>query len=197
MLTRDDLIEFETDIAAAFERGEIHAPIHLSDGNEDPLIRCFKTIEPTDWCVGGWRFHTQCLLHGVPREKLKAAILNGESMFLSFPEHRILCSSIVGGILPIAIGIAEGIRQARGREKVHCWLGDMSAEGGQFHECRKYALGRDLPLKWYVEDNRVSVATLTRAAWGRLDDARPSADVVRYSYESRYPHSGIGKFVAF
>lgn len=196
-MIRNDLIAFAADIAAAFERGEIRAPIHLSDGNEDQLIECFKAIEPTDWCLGSWRFHSQCLLHGVPPEKLKAAIMRGESMLLSFPEHRILCSSIVGGILPIAVGIAEGVRRARGKEMVHCWLGDMTAEGGQFHECRKYALGRGLPLKWYIEDNGVSVVTPTRAAWGHFNHAELSADVVRYSYTSKWPHSGTGQFVAF
>ena len=75
-------------------------------GNEDHLIRVFRDIAPGDWALGGWRFHYQCLLKGVPPAELKAAIRRGDSMSLAFPEHRILCSAIVGGILPIAVGIA-------------------------------------------------------------------------------------------
>src|SRR6185369_14348574 len=102
--TPDDLRAFEDDIAEAFARGEIKAPIHLSGGNEEYLINLFKDIRPGDWALVGWRSHYHCLLKGVPPSDLKAAILDGRSVALNFPEARIIGSGIVGGTPPIAVG---------------------------------------------------------------------------------------------
>jgi pyruvate dehydrogenase E1 component alpha subunit len=146
--------------------------------------------------LGGWRFHTQCLLHGVPPEKLKAAIMSGHSMRLTFPEHRIYCSSIVGGILPIAVGIAMGIKRRGGTELVHVWSGDMTAEGGQFHECRKFSAWNDLPIRFIIEDNALSVCTDTVSAWGGRQIWEQEG-VTYYRYQSRFPHAGAGCRVEF
>ena len=40
-LTKEDLINFETDIVKHWENGEITAPIHLSNGNEEQVIEVF------------------------------------------------------------------------------------------------------------------------------------------------------------
>lgn len=192
-MTPDDLRAFAADIAETFNRGEIPHPVHLSDGNESALIRAFADIGPDDWCVGGWRFHSQALLKGVPAEKLKAAIMRGESIALSFPEHRIICSAIVAGILPIAVGIALAIKLRGGKERVHCWLGDMSAMTGMFHECMEYARRQRLPLRWIIENNGHSVCTPTLEAWGE----EAPAEMIRYEYRSSYPHAGAGVRVQF
>jgi len=192
-LTPADLRAFAQDIAAEFNAGKIPHPVHLSDGNEDALIEAFRQVGQNDWCLGGWRFHSQCLLKGVPPAELKAAIMRGESIGLAFPEHRILCSAIVGGILPIALGIALGIKRAGGSEWVHCWLGDMAERGGMFHECREFAMGHRLPIRWIVEDNGMSVCTPTAEVWG--EPTPPN--IVRYEYKSKWPHAGAGKRVEF
>ena len=43
-LSKEDLIAFEDDIISHWENGEITGPIHLSHGNEDPLIDIFKKV---------------------------------------------------------------------------------------------------------------------------------------------------------
>lgn len=192
-MTRDELIAFEEEIADEFNAALIPFPVHLSNGNEDALIEVFKDIRPEDWICGSWRFQTQCLLKGVPRETLKAAIRTGSSIALCFPEHRIVCSAIVGGILPIAVGIAMGIKRAGGTERVHCWLGDMTERTGIAHECMAYAAGHDLPIRWIVEENGISVCTPTAEVWG---EAR-GTELLRYSYRSKYPHAGAGRRVQF
>lgn len=195
-MTPNDLIAFEEDIAAEFNAGNIPYPVHLSNGNEVQLIRVFKDIAREDWVLGSWRLHYQALLHGVPPDELKAAILRGESMALNFPEYRVLGSAIVGGTLPIAVGIAIGIKRAGGSERVHVFCGDMTALAGIFTECRRYGENHELPVRFVVEDNGVSVCTNTRDAWGR----RPSPVrriVHRYKYKSKWPHAGAGKRIQF
>lgn len=192
-LTREDLIAFEDEIAALFNAGKIRHPVHLSNGNEDDLIRLFEEVRSEDWVLGSWRMHYQCLLKGVPPEKLKAAIMAGQSMALCFPERRIVSSAIVGGVLPIALGIALGIKRSGAKERVHCFLGDMTAETGIAHESMKYARNHSLPVRWIVEDNGISVCTDTERVWGRLSDIGS----VRFRYRSRYPHAGAGVRVQF
>lgn len=197
-----ELIDFERDIAAVFEQGKISAPVHFAGGNEQILIDLFGTIADDDWILGTWRFHLHCLLKGVPPDELRDAIRRGRSIGLCFPQHKVLCSAIVGGICPIAVGIAMGIKTRGGPERVHCFIGDMAAQSGIYHESVKYAVGRGLPIRWIVEDNGQSVCTNTVEVWN-LPNPRPLQETwsdgsyVRYRYELAWPHVGIGKWVSF
>lgn len=196
------LIAFETSIADAFNRGEIRAPVHLSDGNEEALIDYFRQVKESDWVCAQWRSHYHCLLKGVPDDVLRHEIMAGRSISLCFPEHRIISSAIAGGIIPIAVGIAMGIKRAGGSELVHCFIGDMMSQSGIAFECINYANNFSLPIQFVVEDNEISVCTDTRATWGakRLlyfdEQARPNL-VTYYKYKSRYPHAGAGTRVQF
>lgn len=196
-MTADDLKAFAQDVADTFNRGEIRHPVHLSDGNELSLLKVFETIAPDDFVCGGWRFHSQALLKGVPPAELKAAIMRGESIALCFPRHRVICSAIVGGILPIAVGIAMGIKRAGGRERVHCWSGDMTARTGIFHECAEYAAGHELPIRFIIENNHKSVCTPTAEVW-RSSLSVSATDLIEgYEYQSKWPHAGAGRRVNF
>ena len=196
-MTKDDLIAFETEIADLFNAGGIPYPVHLSDGSEDQLIRIFQDIDRDDWVFGSWRMHYECLLHGVPPADLKAAILRGGSISLCFPEYRVYSSAIVGGILPIALGAAMGIKLSRGTNRVHCFIGDMTVETGIAHECIKYSRNHHLPIRWIIARNGHSVLTPVDAVWGSKTTWGFHADVEAYDYKSKYPHAGAGKRVEF
>lgn len=194
-MNRAELKAFEQDIKACFERGEIKAPVHFAGGNEDQLIEIFRDIRPQDWVLTSWRSHYHCLLKGVPAAEVKAAIIEGRSITLCFAEHRVLSSAIVGGICPIAVGIAAAARLTGEDARVFCFVGDMTAETGIFHESVKYSHNHALPIKWIVEDNGLSVCTETVDAWGAECEDHPSVD--RYFYKLTWPHVGIGKWVSF
>ena len=164
-LSAQDLIDFEDDIAHEFNEARIRAPVHLYSGNEEEIIRIFRAVQPEDWVLCSWRSHYQCLLKGVPQDRLKAEIMAGRSISLCFPEYRVLSSAIVTGVLPIAVGIGLAIRRAGGSNRVHCFMGEMTAETGSAHECMKYCRQWDLPVHWIVEDNAKSVCTDTRETW--------------------------------
>lgn len=193
--TVESLIAFERDIADLFNSGAIRAPIHLDGGNEEQLIEIFKDVGPNDWICGSWRQHYHALLRGVPPERLKTEIMAGRSITLCISEYRVISSAIVGGILPIALGLAWSIKREGGKERVWCFLGDMTARTGIYHECFSYARGWDLPIRFVTEDNRKSVCTSTRAVWGPgfvgYDKWRA------FEYTLPYPHSGAGKRVEF
>ncbi len=197
-MTRDDLLDFERDIAERFNAGEIKAPVHFAGGNEDQLIEIFKTITHEDWVLCSWRSHYHCLLKGVPLEMVRGDIGRGRSIALCYPQYRVLSSAIVGGIAPIAIGIAWAIKQSGAAHKVHVFIGDMTAETGIVREAMKYAVGHSLPINWIIEDNGKSVCTDTREAWGAMErDICDKNLGVTYTHELTRPHVGTGQWVAF
>ena len=199
-LTRDHLVAFEDEVAARFNRGEIRAPVHLYDGNEDAMIEVFRDVRPNDWVFCSWRSHYQCLLKGVPREAVLAEIMAGRSISLCFPAHRIYSSAIVGGVLPIAVGTAMALQRSGEDARVHCFLGDMTAETGIAHESIKYARNHGLPIRFIVEDNGKSVCTETRQVWNQpvlTHEGTKHPKVTYYKYETKYPHAGAGVRVQF
>ena len=203
MLTKEELIEYENDIAATFDAAKIKAPIHLYNDNEEQMIEVFKkhNIGEEDWVLGSWRSHYQCLLKGVPKDELKKAILQGRSISLCFKEYRVLCSGIVTGAVPIAVGVALGIKKSGGSNRVFCFMGDMTSETGVAHECIKYSRNHKLPIHFIIEDNNKSVCTDTRKTWGmdKLTYEGVSDEYVTYyKYNlDKYPHAGAGKRVQF
>jgi TPP-dependent pyruvate/acetoin dehydrogenase alpha subunit len=198
LLKKKELQDFEIKIAKDYENRKIKGPIHLSKGNEIRLIKIFSDIKKDDWVFCSWRNHLHALLHGVQKKLIERFIYSGKSMSISSKKPLFLSSSIVGGIIPIALGVALGIKKARKKNKVWCFIGDMTAETGTFWEVYKYSRNYKLPLNFIIEDNCLSTNTPTSKAWGRLKfNLKIYKDVIYYKYKNFYPHHGTGKWVLF
>lgn len=196
----EDLQNFEKRIADLFNKGLIPYPIHLSDGNENSLIELFSSIQKSDWVFSTWRSHYHCLLKGVTESELENAILNGHSISLNFPSHRIYSSAIVGGQISHAVGVAMSIKMQDQNDKVWCFMGDMASETGIAQTAFAYSENFDLPITFVIEDNNQSVLTNTRKVWGSdilRYERYPNTKVISYKYSSSYPHAGAGVRVEF
>ncbi len=193
--TPEKLIEFEEEIREIYEAGGIKAPVHFARGNEAQLIEIFKNVKKEDWVFSNHRAHYHALLKGVRREWLKNEILDCRSIHINNNKEKVYTSSIVGGALPVAVGVALGIKLKQGTERVWCFVGDMCAEMGAFHEAEKYSRRHNLPITFVVEDNDLSVDTMTQEVWGKEDFGR--TQTIRYKYKRFYPHHGSGKWVTF
>jgi|TARA_E500000178_G_C17008207_1_gene749251 pyruvate dehydrogenase E1 component alpha subunit len=199
-MLKKKLINFENKIASLFNSSKIKAPIHLYSNNEDKLIKIFKKIKKKDWVFCSWRSHYQCLLKGVPEEVIEKEILDGKSISLCFPKYNIYSSAIVGGILPIAVGVALSNKLKKSKSKVFCFIGDMTAETGIMHECLKYSVNKKLNIHFVVEDNGKSVCSNTRKTWSikKLSFENKNTKYISYyKYKLKYPHAGAGKRVQF
>jgi pyruvate dehydrogenase E1 component alpha subunit len=206
MITKQELIDFETEIGKRFNNREIRAPIHLYHGNEDQIMQVFNAIDiENDWVCCTWRNHYQALLKGVPKDLLRSEIIAGRSMVLNLPEYKLVCSSIVGGIPSIATGLALAAKLRNTGEHVWCWAGDMSAETGAWHEAYKYSVNHRLPITFVVEDNGLAVESPTDKIWGRTvpyyatdTNWYQDTNLIYYRYQNtRYPHAGAGVRVQF
>lgn len=210
-MNAEDLIKFEKEIEGIYEQGHIKAPIHLRCGNEKQLVEIFKEVGDLDYVFSTWASHMHALLKGVCPDKVKKNILDGKSITLHFPENNFYSSAIVGGICPIAVGRAFAIgnrEPSPHNPRVHCFLGDMSFLTGIASESIRYSLYHDLPITWVIEDNGVSVGTVTEEVWGgsteemflmykNLSAKCENFQIKYYRYSNSYPHSGTGVFVEF
>ena len=198
--TTKELIRFEEEIAELFNNAQIHAPVHLYYGNEEQIIEIFKKIRPQDWVFCSWRSHYQCLLKGVPRDKVKKEIIEGRSISLCFPDYHVYSSAIVGGCIPVAVGTAAAINRENDDSFVWCFMGEMTSETGIAYECIKYSRNHNLPIHFIVEDNTMSVCTDTRDVWNveKLTfENNNDPFITYYRYETKYPHAGAGIRVQF
>ena len=194
--TIEDLITFEEEVKKYYEDSKITAPVHLSKGNEKEVLEIFQYVHPDDWVFSSWRNHFHALLHGLDRDVLMEDIIDGRSMTTNSLKPKFYSSSIVAGIIPVAVGAAKALKIKKSSNRVWCFIGDMTFETGIFYEAYKYVKNFDLPLQFVVEDNNLSTNTPTDKTWGGIKREIPD-DVIYYSYERGYPHHGTGNWVLF
>lgn len=194
--TVEDLITLEEEVKKYYEDSKITAPVHLSKGNEKELLEIFQYVHEDDWVFSSWRNHYHALLHGLDSDELIEDIIDGRSMSTNSIDPKFYSSSIVAGIIPIAVGAANALSMKKSERRVWCFIGDMTFETGIFYESYKYVKNFDLPLQFVVEDNNLSTNTPTDETWGGIKRDVPD-DVIYYSYERGYPHHGTGSWVLF
>lgn len=211
--TKEQLIAFERRIAGLWEAGELPYLIHLSGGNEEPLIEIFREVQPGDWVFSSHRNHYHYLLSGGSPERLETLIREGQSMFVyeqwrggtpgapnvlrSSPmtcEVNFFSSSVLAGTCAIAAGVAYQFKVQGSRFKVWCFIGDGAEDEGHFYEAARFCDGFNLPCTFIIEDNDRSVDTYKGS---RLGNYRPGLEVFnhhirRYYYGPTYPHAGNG-----
>jgi len=194
-MNKESLIAFEKRIEKLFLNKQIKFPVHFSgEGNEEFLINLFKNIDTDDYVFSNHRNHYHALLKGISGEELEYQIVNNGSMHIYSKEHKFFTSAIVGGCLPIALGVAMAIKHKGLSNKVWVFVGDMASTMGVFYECTKYASGHNLPITFVVEDNGLSIDTPTQEVWG--EDIE-STNIIKYSYDRCYPHVGCGVWISF
>ncbi len=208
--TKESLEAFTLKVSDLFLSGKVRAPVHLCGGNEEQLLEVFKDVKPQDWVFSTWRSGYHALLKGMPEKEVLEAVLEGRSMYLCDQGYRIVSGSIVGGMLPIACGVAQAERwhaaknpglPEESKARVWVFVGDMAARGGLFTEFLSYCDGHELPVTAVVEDNGLSTDTRTEEAWGSTLGQRVGPDskvkLMRYQYTRTWPHVGIGQHVQF
>ena len=192
VISAADLTSFTKEVSEAFDRGEIPGPIHLNSETQiEPLMKIFQVIKPSDWVLSTWRSMYHALLKGVPRELVLKEVLAGRSMQLHFPQYKFMSSSIMGGMLPIACGLAAG------GQKVWCFVGDMARCTGAYQDAMNYAHGSELPVTFVCEDNGLSTNTPTEKAWGKPLEFKLKKEERHYFYERTTPHYGTKPATGF
>jgi pyruvate dehydrogenase E1 component alpha subunit len=160
---------FEERCVELYSATKIRGFLHLYIGEEAVAVGTCQALTPEDSVVATYREHGHALARGVGMDSLMAEMYGkvtgcsrgrGGSMHIFDTAHRFYGgNAIVGGGLPLAVGMALADKM-RGISRVTaCFFGDGAVAEGEFHECMNLAVLWDLPLLFCCENNLYAMGT--------------------------------------
>ncbi len=167
----------EEEIARRYPEGKMRCPVHLSVGQEAAAVGICHALKATDKMVSTHRAHAHYLAKGGSLNGLIGELYgkqsgcsrgNGGSMHLIDLSCNFFGStSIVGGTIPVGVGLAFSDHlKGKDTTTVVC-LGDAAIEEGVFHEAANFASLHKLNVIFAVENNYYSCYT-------NIKDRQPS-----------------------
>ncbi|MGB5053963.1 MAG: pyruvate dehydrogenase (acetyl-transferring) E1 component subunit alpha [Nitrospirales bacterium] len=170
-LYRDMLLirRFEEKSAEMYALAKIAGFLHLYIGQEAVAVGCMHAIRPDDYVIASYRDHGHCLAKGSDPKKVMAELFGkatglckgkGGSMHLIDAERHFMGGyAIVGGHLPLAVGLAFASRYRKEDRVVLCFFGDGAVPSGHTHEAFNLAALWKLPVIFICENNRYGMGT--------------------------------------
>lgn len=157
----------EEKIIELYSEQEIRCPTHLYIGQEAIATGVCANLKKTDYIVSNHRGHGHYLAKGGDLNAMMAELYGkrtgcakgrGGSMHLSWPRAGMIGStSIVGGCIPIAVGMAFAFKMRGSRQISAAFFGDAAVEEGAFHESLNFASLHKLPVLFICENNFYAV----------------------------------------
>jgi pyruvate dehydrogenase E1 component alpha subunit len=173
---------FEERAAELYTLGKIRGFLHLYIGEEAVAVGAVRALTPDDNVVATYREHGQALARGLPAGAVMAEMYGkasgcsrgrGGSMHLFDVSRRFYGGhAIVGGGLPVAVGLALADALTRRAGVTACFFGDGAVAEGAFHESLNLAALWRLPVLFLCENNLYAMGTA-------LARHQAQADIVR------------------
>ena len=160
---------FEEKCSELYQQEKIRGFLHLYIGEEAVAAGVMQALAAQDAVVATYREHGHALAKGVSAEAIMAEMFGkqegcskgrGGSMHLFDAATRFYGgNAIVGGGLPIALGLALADRM-QGRSNVTaCFFGEGAVAEGEFHETLNLAALWKLPVLFVCENNLYAMGT--------------------------------------
>jgi len=160
---------FEEKAAEAYALGKIGGFCHLYIGQEAVAAGSLAALRDDDYVIGSYREHGQALVRGVPANAVMAELFGkatgcsrgkGGSMHLFDAGRRFMGGhGIVGGHIPLAVGLGFAIKYRGGDQVCLCYFGEAAVNIGAFHEALNMASVWKLPIIFCCENNRYGMGT--------------------------------------
>ncbi len=157
----------EEAIADRYSQWKMRCPTHLSIGQEAVSAAVGAALRRDDMAVSGHRAHGHYLGKGGDLKRMLAEIYGkatgccagkGGSMHLVDLSVGFMGSTaIVGGTIPVGVGLGLSIQLRRTDQVSVVFLGDGAVEEGVFYESVNFAALRKLPVLFVCENNFYSV----------------------------------------
>jgi pyruvate dehydrogenase E1 component alpha subunit len=173
---------FEEKCAELYSAGKINGFLHLYIGEEAVAVGAMQALTPEDNIVSTYREHGHALARGVPAGAVMAEMYGkangccrgrGGSMHLFDAGRRLFGgNAIVGGGLPIAIGLALADQVLKRPQVTACFFGDGAVAEGEFHETLNLAALWKLPVLFLCENNLYAMGTHVARHQAQPDIAR-------------------------
>jgi pyruvate dehydrogenase E1 component alpha subunit len=176
---------FEEKAAELYTLGKIRGFLHLYIGEEAVAVGAMQALGPEDNVVATYREHGQALARGIPAGSLMAEMYGkasgcsrgrGGSMHFFDVSRRFYGGhAIVGGGLPIAVGLALADRLSQRAAITACFFGDGAVDEGEFHESLNLAALWRLPVLFLCENNLYAMGTALERHQSQTDVWRKAA----------------------
>ena len=173
---------FEAKCVELYQAQKILGFLHLYDGEEAVSVGVMEALAPEDAVVATYREHGQAIARGVAMDRLMAEMLGklegccrgrGGSMHIFDRATRFYGgNAIVGGGLPLALGVALGDKMQGRTALTACFFGDGAVEEGEFHETMNLAELWQLPVLFICENNLYAMGMAVERAESETDIAR-------------------------
>ena len=173
---------FEEKSAELYTLTKIRGFLHLYVGEEAVAVGVIEVLQPEDAVVATYREHGHALVRGVSARSIMAEMYGkqegcsrgrGGSMHLFDARTRFYGgNAIVGGGLPIAVGLALADKMRGNPRVTSCFFGDGAVAEGEFHECMNLAAVWRLPVLFVCENNLYAMGT-------RLDVAQSTTNLTQ------------------
>ncbi len=160
---------FEEKCYELYTQEKIRGFMHLYDGEEAVAVGVIPVLEKRDRIVATYREHGHALVRGVPMTKVMAEMYGkqegcsrgrGGSMHLFDAAANFHGgNAIVGGGLPLAVGLALADQMQRNDLVTACFFGDGAVAEGEFHESMNLAALWQLPVLFVCENNLYAMGT--------------------------------------
>ncbi len=170
---------FEEKCAELYAAGKIRGFLHLYIGEEVVAVGSMRALAPVDAVVSTYREHGHALARGVPMRAVMAEMYGkregcsggrGGSMHLFDAGRRFYGgNAIVGGGLPLAVGLALASQLERRDAVTACLFGDGAVAEGVFHESANLAALWRLPVLFLCENNLYAMGTALARAQAQPD----------------------------
>jgi pyruvate dehydrogenase E1 component alpha subunit len=166
--------------AELYGAGKIRGFLHLYIGEEAVAAGVMPALAPADNVVATYREHGHALLRGVSMNAIMAEMYGkaegcsrgrGGSMHL-FDKANNFCggNAIVGGGLPLAVGLALADKQlGRTGRVTACFFGEGAVAEGAFHESLNLAALWQLPVLFICENNLYAMGTALARSESQID----------------------------
>ena len=176
---------FEEKCFELYQSEKIRGFMHLYDGEEAVSVGVIAALQPADAIVATYREHGQALARGIGMDVLMAELYGklqgscrgrGGSMHVFDRARRFYGgNAIVGGGLPLAVGIAMADKTLRPKTVTACFFGEGAVDEGSFHEAMNLASLWRLPVLFVCENNLYAMGMALDRAEAETDIARKAA----------------------
>jgi len=160
---------FEEKCVELYSAQKIRGFLHLYIGEEAVATGVIEHLTPDDAIVATYREHGQALVRGVSPGTIMAEMYGkvegcargrGGSMHLFDKGTRFYGgNAIVGGGLPLAVGLALAEKMQQRPGIAVCFFGEGAAAEGEFHESMNLAALWQLPVLFVCENNLYAMGT--------------------------------------
>lgn len=160
---------FEEKCAELYSAMKIRGFLHLYNGEEAVAVGVMQALSADDSVVATYREHGHALARGIPAGSMMAELYGkkegcsrgrGGSMHLFDKKTRFFGgNAIVGGGLPIAVGLALADKMQKRSRLTCCFFGEGAMAEGEFHESMNLAALWQLPVLFVCENNLYAMGT--------------------------------------